>query len=268
MHCCVRPWVAPLLCALALTGGGCRTPLRTNLWSLLESGPVTADEVWQEARIAHTGGRRLLSVGFAIEERFQPGVSEAFYPDLAGGWTAYQRFELDSGRAFMVAQNRDSRVQWAWNGQDLTATREGKPYTPKAGLNRAVHLQAMRTLLVPWEPVPHHKARAVWMESHNRNWRIQVTGVEDPTDVYVMEVDPESSRVVALESTMHRFGLPGTLRHEFDDFREVAGGVVSAHHVVELWVTAVGNLRYHEMNLWNLDWATAPLLPPSQPAFP
>lgn len=259
----MRMWLGCLALVLSAATG-----CRSGFFHLLEAGPVTAQSLWEEARNAHTGGQRVSDVSFFAQLDFPPGVSETMFPGLAGGWRAYHRVAPSEDTALMVALHQRTRVAWAQDHGQVTTTRDGVSYAPFGPVTPLDHLRSLRRLVMPWDPSPSAQLDVAWLEPAGRMHRIRLQERDGSKDTYILDIDPQSYMVTALEFTPGRGPVAATWRDEFEDFRMGPAGITAAHRVNGRVALGPLGFPHRTVALWDMSWNVVPALPVSAPAFP
>jgi hypothetical protein len=237
------------VCGLVLLGSGCRP----RFLSVLDNAD-TAQDVWQDIRQAHTGGRALRTVRFHAEETFSPGIAELFYPELAPGWVGLNRLDFSRRNAWQAVAHNGQRFTWMLQNGDLLTLRNGTPYNPRLGINRGVHLKAMLRLMRPWDAWLKHEVDVTLLPSSAEGHpRLRFQEREGPRDTFILEADRDTGLVRAVEFTVKEIGLTVPHRDEYSDHRNVGGGIMMAHTIRETLLLPSGAVGFHDIQLWGVE---------------
>jgi len=244
------------LVAFLVVSGGCRP----RLLGLLDSPSFTARDVLEDVRQAHSGGRRVLSMQFMSEENFHAGTGELFYPELAPSFTALSFYDFEKRLAWQKAARGQQSVLWSWDGTQLKTLWNGQPYTPRLGVDRSIHLRALLLLLQPADGVARSSAELVRVADKQGRPRIRARGVDATIPECVLEVDPETSLLTAVEYRLREIPPLVNQRMELSDYREI-NGVMVPHQITETLPSNGAGVEFHSMSLWNVEVAVASAYP-------
>lgn len=217
----------------------------------------TALNVWQDLVLAHTGGRTLTSMRFLTQETFSPGVGAALFPETLQAVASNVFLDFAHGRAWQVSKDQGHRVVWELDETGaFLATRDGIPEDLLPGLDRGARLRMMLRLLRPWRPSPSVNVELTLLSPRAGFTRLRF---EDAAmreanltpESWVVEVDPRTGWVAAVEHSAWEFHLPRVIRAEYSDYRNVADGIMVAHTITEHLLTGAGPVPFHEITLWN-----------------
>lgn len=257
----MRPVLSLVVCGFLVVTAGCRP----RLLQLLDSPSFTARDVLDDVRQAHSGGRRVLSMQFMSEETFAPSTSEIFYPELAPGFVARSLYDFEHRTAWQQAVKGRHGYLWNWDGHALTTSRDGAPYRPILGVDRSLHLRALLVLLQPAEAISRSGAELVRVADRAGHPCISARGVDTTIPDMMLEVDPETSLVDAVEyrdADLPRFAR---LRAELSDYRDV-DGVMIPHRIVLTVPTSGAGLEINTLTLWDVEVDVASAYPsPMEP---
>lgn len=202
---------------------------------------------------AHTGGRHLRQLTFMTHDVLHPGLVEAFYPELAPEWVAWNLMDLVRGVSTQTALKGRDRVHWAWDGKAMVTTRNGVPYVPRFGIAREQHMIVNRWLFWPVETLRGAPAEMQLLPPVEGRRRIGIAFTTPPYDSVVLEVDSSTGLAHALTYTAKATPLRGTLRAEFTDYRDVGDGVWVAHRIVETLPVGGVGMSFHDVTLWDVE---------------
>lgn len=238
-----------LLVVAVGTGLGCRP----RFLSVLDNAD-NAHDVWQDIRLAHTGGRALRNITFHAQETFSPGIAEIFYPELAPGWDAVNHVDFTQHHIWQTVSRAGQRFTWMWSGGTLQTLRNGVPYTPRLGINRAVHLTAMFRLVRPWDAYAADDVNVTLLPaSPVGHPRLRFEQKSGPQDTFILEADKDTGLVRAVEFTVREIGLTVPHRDEYEDYRDVGGGIMMAHTIRETLLLPSGAVGFHDMHMWGME---------------
>lgn len=234
---------------------------RPHLSQLLNSPSTTAADILEDVRQSHSGGRALLSVSFMAQEDFHPGVGEIFYPELAPSFVGRSRYDFATGAAWQHVALGGHDLLWTWDGVTGTTLKDGKPYQPRPGVDRLLHLRATLPLLHAWDLAREPGAVLQRLGDREGNPRVLVEFPEVPSrDSYILEVDHRTGLLGALEYTVKELRMPGRIRVEFGDHRLVRG-VLFPHALSESIPLPSGTVGMHTMALWDVELEAASVWP-------
>ncbi len=243
-----------LPCVVLMVVTGCATP-RT-----LVTPEMSAVDVWRAALRAHDGGKHVEQLSFFTHDVLQPaGLVEFFYPELAPDWVAHNVFDYGRARRCVQTTKKNGHVfRWSWDGTLMQTQRDGVPYAPLLGIQRLQHMRVNRWLFWPAHAMLAEHAVVERLAPVDGRPRLAFHVQDEPRDDIILELDPATLRVVAVDYTAKAVGMRGMLRAVLEDLRDVGGGVVVAHHLVEEVVVPGGTAAFHGIDLWDVRAALAP----------
>ncbi|MEW5851243.1 MAG: hypothetical protein AB2A00_20820 [Myxococcota bacterium] len=228
------------------------------------SGDVSRDPtaLWNEIRQAHSGGLRLLNMAFTLRMTMFPGADSLLQPEV--GEDAVSRVGLDFQdlTAWQSLQHPSGNTFWFWDGHKLHVRRHGSESPVPPGMDRSFTMRALLWLMRPADAALRDDVEVSTLPPSGGRYRLQFAYRGGYQDVFVLEVDPRTFLVQAIEHSAREFMVPWRIfRNELGDYRDVGEGVMVPHRVTQWMETPLGTFPWRTLDLSHVQVAVESAFP-------